>query len=101
MKKRKREKLNRVKEQKRLEWERVKALPENELSENCHMIELDIDAMMDLHFMDEEYSCENCEDHLTGVCDGEGYTTYDECYKCMGKKVDEGERLIMYTNLDF
>lgn len=100
MKKRKRDKLNRIKDQKRLEWERVKTMQEDNLRDDCHVIELDVDAMMDIHFMDDEYGCDNCEDYLSEVCEGEGYTTYNECYKCMKQKFEDGDRIMMMTNME-
>lgn len=99
MKKRKRERLNKIKEEKRLEWEKVKTILENELPEDCHVVELDVDGMMDLHFMNEQYGCENCQDYLSEVCGGESYTTYDECYNCMRSKFESGDRVMAYTNI--
>lgn len=100
MKKKKREKLKQIKEQKRLEWERVKTLQDEDLATtDDYMIELDVDGMMEIHFMEGEYGCCNCEDFLSKVCKGEGYSTYDECYACMKEKFKGGDRIMMMTNI--
>ena len=82
MKKRKREKLNARKDKKRREWLKVKALQDRSAFRD----------LVDGHFPSGEFGCEECEDYIMDDCDGKGYTTREECLKCMKEKFRQGER---------
>lgn len=67
----------------KVEWERVNTLED---------IELNLDEMMMMRFLESKYQCDQCEDFFSGACEGEGYTTYNECYSCMKAKFENGDR---------
>lgn len=67
----------------KVEWERFTTLED---------IELNLDEMMMMRFLEGKYQCDHCEDFFSGVCEGEGYRTYNECYGCMKTKFEDGDR---------